>query len=41
MSFFGLLSSYDEAWKAIIMPPRQDYSQSDLGQHALFVFLLF
>jgi pimeloyl-ACP methyl ester carboxylesterase len=31
MNVFNILGSYDEAWKAIVMPPRQDYSIYDLG----------
>ena len=31
MSFLSLINSYDDAWKAVIMPPRQDYSLSNLG----------
>jgi len=31
MSFFNFIGSYDDAWKAIVMPPRQDYSIYDLG----------
>jgi len=31
MSLLSVIGSYEEAWKAIIMPPRQDYSMHDLG----------
>ena len=31
MSFLSLINSYDDAWKAVIMPPRQEYSLSNLG----------
>ncbi len=31
MNVFNILGSYDDAWKAIVMPPRQDYSIYDLG----------
>jgi pimeloyl-ACP methyl ester carboxylesterase len=31
MSFFGRLIGYDHLWKAIIRPPREHYSLSDLG----------
>ena len=28
---FGLIKSYDDIWKAILEPPRQEYNLSDLG----------
>ena len=31
MSIFNLFGSYDDLWKAIIMPARQEYSIYDLG----------
>lgn len=31
MSFFGRLTGYDELWKAIIRPPREQYQLADLG----------
>jgi pimeloyl-ACP methyl ester carboxylesterase len=31
MSFFGRLTGYDELWKAIIRPPREQYEVADLG----------
>lgn len=31
MSFFNFINTYDDAWKAIIMPGRQEYSTNDLG----------
>lgn len=37
MSLLSVIGSYEEAWKAIIMPPRQDYSMHDLGTTEFFV----
>jgi len=31
MSFLSLVNSYEDAWKAVIMPPRQEYTLSNLG----------
>lgn len=31
MSFFSRLTRYDELWKSIIRPPREQYEMSDLG----------
>jgi pimeloyl-ACP methyl ester carboxylesterase len=31
MAFFARLTGYDELWKAIIRPPREQYEVSDLG----------
>jgi len=31
MSLFSFVSTYDEAWKAVILPGRQEYSMFDLG----------
>jgi len=37
MSLLSVIGSYEEAWKAIIMPPRQDYSMHDLGTTEFFI----
>lgn len=35
MSIFNFITSYDDAWKAIIKPPRQEYSIHDLGNTSI------
>ena len=41
MSIFGKLSGgYDELWKAIIRPPKDEYDIKELGEYIFLAILM-